>query len=149
MKKPYVQKLESFPTFYPKLMEYVRKHGRFSAEFLSKREMMGERARLYRYRISLSHFKPDDPLTKWVEQKMEVRYNEDEMVLEVINREIVISNMQIALEMAERGDYTSPSIDETADATSAVFVEIERNRRRHELEEQHEREQGTGSNETA
>lgn len=123
----YRQPLESFDDYYTDLMQYVWEHGKFSVEFLSKREMMGERLKIYRFRSSMRAFKPTSPLTAFMED-VEIRIDEKRMVMELVHRPNSNKTMKTALAKARKGGYTHKAVDAVADATSALEESLARDR---------------------
>lgn len=125
-RKPYFQQLSKFPAYYRRLFEYVRKEGRFTIELLSNTELQTERLRMYRYISSMQHFAPDDPLTPLLS---EIEIRSHNYVLEVSLRTKVTRNIELALDKAEAGDYTtSASIDPVADANAALEESLAKDR---------------------
>lgn len=147
MKKKYVQKLSSFPSYYWNLAEVVQRRGRFGIELLSKSELMGERARFYRWVVSMQEHEPNNPMTAFI-QEIEIHYtlgapqNGNKMVIEFVHRPTQESNIKLALDKEAQGEYTDPVVNETARATADIFAQLEELGRK---EAEREGKQGTSN----
>lgn len=112
-KKPYRALPSTFDPVLKEVYMRVSAKGRFSMEYLSEREMMNDRLKLYRFRASMNAHEPDNTFTLFMNE-VEIRHNLKTMVLELVYRPGCKGTMRYSLDKDEKGVYDPPKVDEVA-----------------------------------